>query len=201
MMNGGMRTLKFLGAKRLRGSRGSTIIEVLVALLVIAVGLLGIAGLQSRLVVSEVEAYQRSQALILLQDMANRIQANRSAAASYVTTSTGTGVTCGASTASTADRDLGDWCNALQGAAEVVGANKRGAMIGARGCIAQRSGDATIYDVSIAWQGLTPLTSPSNTCGKTTGSTNNYDTTGTPCVDDKCRRVVTIQVPLGNLAQ
>jgi type IV pilus assembly protein PilV len=182
-------------------ARGSTIIEVLVALLVIAVGLLGIAGLQSRLVVAEVEAYQRSQALILLNDMASRISSNRSQAASYLISSTGTGATCVTGATNTADRDLRDWCNALQGAAEVIGGNKRGAMIGARGCIAQRSTDATIYDVSIAWQGLSPLTSPSNTCGKTTGSTNNYDSAGTPCVNDLCRRVVTIQVPLGNLAQ
>jgi type IV pilus assembly protein PilV len=183
-----------------RDCRGSTIIEVLVALLVIAVGLLGIAGLQSRLVVSEVEAYQRSQALILLNDMVNRIYANRTNAASYVYANTspiGSGMTCPSGGSTTAERDLSEWCNALQGASETIGGTKQGAAIGARGCVVQRTG-TTVYDVSVAWQGLTAMKAPTNSdCGK-----NAFDSSssGSPCVNDLCRRVVTVQVSLGNLA-
>ena len=48
-------------------------IEVLVTMVIIAFGLLGMAGLQMRMQTSEMESYQRSQALLLLNDMANRI--------------------------------------------------------------------------------------------------------------------------------
>ena len=39
--------------------RGSTMLEVLVTIAILAVGLLGLAGLQSRLQVSEMESYQQ----------------------------------------------------------------------------------------------------------------------------------------------
>ena len=52
-------------------------------MVIIAFGLLGMAGLQMRMQTSEMESYQRSQALLLLNDMANRIAANRNNAASY----------------------------------------------------------------------------------------------------------------------
>ena len=48
---------------------GFTMIEVLVSLLVITFGLLGLAGLQTRMQQAEFESYQRSQALVLLYDM------------------------------------------------------------------------------------------------------------------------------------
>lgn len=62
---------------------GFSMIEVLVALVILMVGLLGLAGLMVQSQRSEVESYQRVQALILLQDMANRINANRKAASCY----------------------------------------------------------------------------------------------------------------------
>ena len=62
--------------------RGASLIEVLVTLVIVAFGLLGIVGMQARLQVSEMEAYQRSQALLLLNDMANRIAINRQLAGS-----------------------------------------------------------------------------------------------------------------------
>ena len=64
---------------------GASMIEVLVTTVILAIGLLGLAGLQSRLGLSEMESYQRAQALVLLQDMANRIATNRADAANYVT--------------------------------------------------------------------------------------------------------------------
>ena len=70
---------------------GASMVEILVTLVIIAFGLLGMAGLQMRLQVSEVESYQRSQALLLLNDMASRIATNRNGAASYVTGTTSCG--------------------------------------------------------------------------------------------------------------
>ncbi|HVL74786.1 MAG TPA: prepilin-type N-terminal cleavage/methylation domain-containing protein, partial [Noviherbaspirillum sp.] len=63
--------------------RGVSLVEALVTIVIIALGLLGLVGLQSRLQLSEIEAYQRSQAMILLEDMANRISMNRAAIANY----------------------------------------------------------------------------------------------------------------------
>lgn len=173
--------------------RGASMIEILVTLVIIAFGLLGMAGLQARLQTSEIESYQRSQALLLLNDMANRIETNRTAAASYVTGVTyGSGMTCPTATSSTAARDLKDWCQALQGAGESTGTAKQGAMIGGRGCVELNAdGD---YMVTVAWQGLTPISAPpaSVTCGA-----DLYD--GGACTHDLCRRVVTTVVRIATL--
>jgi hypothetical protein len=45
-------------------------------------GLFGLLGLQSRVQVTEMETYQRTQALVLLNDMASRLATNRNAGGS-----------------------------------------------------------------------------------------------------------------------
>ena len=177
-----------------RAQRGATLVEVLVTIVIIAFGLLGMAGLQVRLQMSEMESYQRSQALILLNDMANRLAANRNAHASYVTASAlGAGMTCPTAVDTIVNRDKKEWCDALQGAAETSGTTKLGAMIGGRGCVEVVGAE---YMVTVAWQGLTPISAPpsSVTCGQ-----NSYNTTGTPCVNDLCRRAITTIVRIGSL--
>lgn len=68
--------------KRLRvilaipGCSGFTIIEVLVALLVLSVGLLGLAALQATGLRYNHSAYLRSQAVVQVYDMADRMRAN-----------------------------------------------------------------------------------------------------------------------------
>ncbi len=187
--------MRFIPYKR--NQRGTTLLEVLVTISVLAVGLLGLAGLQSRLQVSEMESYQRSQALILLNDMANRITTNRTAAASYVTASAlGAGMTCPTSLTTQKDRDMNEWCRTLQGSAEVKGSSSVGAMVGGRGCV-QSIGSGQ-YMITVAWQGLLPIAAPPATvsCGQ-----NNYNsaTTGAACVNDLCRRVVTTIVQIAAL--
>ena len=171
-------------------------IEVLVTMVIIAFGLLGMAGLQMRMQSSEMESYQRSQALLLLNDMANRIAANRNNAASYVTGTTyGGAADCPTATATTVDQDLKQWCEALKGAAEVSSSDdKVGAMVGGRGCVESASGD---YLVTVVWQGLTPISAPpaSVTCGA-----NLYNgTSGSSCINDLCRRAVTTLVRIATL--
>lgn len=56
--------------------RGITIIEVLVAMLILAVGLLGMASLQVRAVSDTTNASFRSIAIFYANDMADRIRAN-----------------------------------------------------------------------------------------------------------------------------
>jgi len=170
--------------------RGATLIEVMVSLVIIAFGLLGLAGLQIRMQVSEIESYQRSQALLLLNDMANRMAANRSNAASYVTT-TGTGATC-AGSATTAQLDVKEWCEALQGTNVTAGGSNKGGIISARGCVQQLS--AGEYMVTVAWQSMVAISAPpsSVTCGL-----NAYN--GAQCTADRCRRVVTTLVRIASL--
>ena len=187
--------------RKASGHRGFSMIEVLVTIVIIAFGLLGIAGLQVRLQMSEMESYQRSQALLLLNDMANRIATNRNSAASYVTTATsplGAGMICPTAPTTVAQSDLAEWCNALQGAGETISGGgvvaKIGTLVGGRGCVELVGSD---YLVTVVWQGRTPITAPpaSVACGA-----NSYNAaSGSPCVDDLCRRPVTTLVRIATL--
>ena len=175
---------------------GFSLIEVLVTIVILMIGLLGLAGLQSRALTAQMEAYQRSQALILLKDMADRINANRGNAASYVTSGLGTGAACPAAGVTVASVDLNEWCNALLGAAETQGGASVGAMIGARGCIYQitplAAGTPGEYLIAIAWQGLNSTAAlavgPAAACGS-----GEYG-------GDAKRRVVTLPVSIADLS-
>jgi type IV pilus assembly protein PilV len=166
---------------------GFTLLEVLVSLVILVFGLLGLVGLQTRSQIATFESYQRGQALILVQDRADRIATNRGAAGCYqVTTDTtngapflGTGysgaATCTAAvgTAATraiADADLQAWNNALKGAAETAGTDKIGGVVGARGCVSYDL-PTNSYRVAVAWQGMASTVAPTAgdtaaTCGK-----------------------------------
>jgi len=64
--------------------RGMTLIEILVAIVVLSIGLLGLAGLQLKgLQVSQGSTY-RWQAAVLAEDIADRIRADATNAAGYV---------------------------------------------------------------------------------------------------------------------
>lgn len=172
------------------GNYGFSMIEVLVTLVILMIGLLGLAGLQGKAMTSQMESYQRSQALILLKDMVDRINTNRTNATSYLT-SLGTGATCPTAGATRASIDLNEWCNALMGAAEVQSASNVGAMIGARGCITQvvapANGIAAQYLVAVAWQGLNSTAAPAITCGS-----GQYG-------DETKRRVIALTVNIADL--
>lgn len=187
--------------------RGISMIEVLVTIVIIAFGLLGIAGMQVRLQSSEMESYQRTQALILLDDMVNRMGANRLTVAKYpeaapLVSPVGSGMTCPATdaTSTRVDVDVKEWCNALQGAGETTdfGVTKVGAMVGGRGCVEDLgvgvAGDKR-YMVTVTWQGLTPISAPAETCGA--GLYNGAG--GSACRDDLCRRAVSAMVRMANL--
>lgn len=63
-----------------RAQRGITLVEVLVTLVVLSIGLLGIAMLQMNSLNANHSAYMRSQAVNLAYDMTDRMRANRQAA-------------------------------------------------------------------------------------------------------------------------
>lgn len=57
--------------------KGFTLIEVLIAMLVLAVGLLGLAGLQAKSLSNTQSTYSRSLATELAYDLADRMRANK----------------------------------------------------------------------------------------------------------------------------
>lgn len=59
--------------------QGIGLVEVLVALLLLAIGVIGFAGLQVRAVSATNEAFQRGQAMVLARDMGERIRVNLAA--------------------------------------------------------------------------------------------------------------------------
>jgi type IV pilus assembly protein PilV len=61
-------------------SSGLSLIEMLIALLVLSFGLLGIAGLQAQSLKSNQSAYLRSHANFLAYEMMDRLRANRESA-------------------------------------------------------------------------------------------------------------------------
>ncbi len=159
----------------LQRNSGFSLIEILVSLVVLMIGLLGFASLQVHANTAEMESYQRVQALILMQDIVDRINANRKAASCYVTPNptggtnyVGTGYSgtpvCTAGSAEQQTRaveDLTAWNNALLGAAEtnISSGSNVGAMIGARGCVEYDTASKQ-YTVTVAWQGLSDTTAP-----------------------------------------
>lgn len=73
-----------LGSVKLQ--RGFTLIEVLIAALVLSVGLLGLAGLQTTSQKLSLSSYHRSQAAVLAYEIADAIRANARNAEQYVGT-------------------------------------------------------------------------------------------------------------------
>lgn len=64
---------------------GFGMMEILVSMLVLAVGVLGFAALQSRAVQTSGDSYYRTQAMSLAQDLAERVKANSGQVAVYMT--------------------------------------------------------------------------------------------------------------------
>lgn len=94
--------------------RGATLIEVLIAIVVLSIGLLGLAGLQVTSVQSNHSAYQRSQASLLANDLADRMRANRTQAltSAYVADYADSSSSHTAS-GTRAEIDLAEWLNNL----------------------------------------------------------------------------------------
>lgn len=174
-----------------RSQRGFTLLEVLISLLILLIGLLGIAVLMLRGQRASFEAYQRQQALAMAQEMVEKMRANQGAAASYVTGTTedanlpgggarfsayqslstdGKCLTATCTPVQVAQNDVARWDGVLRGASETkdAAANRVGGIISARGCIEQPDATQPLFWVSVAWQGEGDTGAPpatASTCG------------------------------------
>jgi len=198
-----------------RSQGGALMMEVLITIAVVSIGTLGLIDMQARLQKSEMESYQRTQAVMLLNDMTSRISANRGNALSYVTADAGLPtpylggtpdeLDCASDidTSTLQGSDFAQWCEALQGAAELQATSRVGAMLGGRGCV--EALNPNTYMVTVVWQGLTPISAPPTTGpggGVTCGAgADLYAMAGMDCGDDGalCRRYVTSLVSLARL--
>lgn len=95
---------------------GFTLIEVLVAVVVLAVGLLGLAGMQVNSLGNNQSAYNRSQATQLAYDLSDRMRSNRAGIATYSTIQPAAATykancknATGCNPASMAENDLFEW--------------------------------------------------------------------------------------------
>ncbi|MEH6610808.1 MAG: hypothetical protein V7696_15685 [Halioglobus sp.] len=191
----------------MKSQGGALMIEVMVTIVIVIIGMWGLISVQAQLQKSELESYQRSQAIMLLNDISDRLLANRANALSYTIADPtadflGFGMTCPAATVGNlAEEDVREWCQSLQGNTETIGGNEVGSMINGRGCVEDLGSGQ--YLVTIVWQGLTPIFTPlpriKATCGKE--STNVYDgAAGSDCQDDLCRRYIATTLNISNLA-
>ncbi len=179
--------------------RGFSMLEVLISIVIMVVGLLGFLGLQARAQVAEVEAYQRGQALILVQDMVDRINTNRKTAGCYAGQTVGTGAatpTCTAAVGTTETRalataDLQEWHNTLLGASETLSGANVGSIIGARGCITFTAATG-VYRIAVAWQGLAETAAPTAADPSATCGLNQYGS-------EAQRREVSASIMIANL--
>jgi type IV pilus assembly protein PilV len=130
--------------KKMR-SDGFSLVEVLVALMVLSIGLLGLAALQVTGIKFNHQSYQRTQATMLTYEIADRMRANPLGLANYIiaySTATPSYSTDCAAAACTAPElttyDLNKWRNALKAA---TGSEESG--------IAQ---SGLLYTIEIRWK-------------------------------------------------
>lgn len=100
---------------------GFTLIEVLVSALILAIGLVGVAGLQAMSLKNNQAAYMRSQATALAYGLADRMRSNVVAAnaGSYAPGAAAVRSSCttatGCSAQQLAQNDMSEWQTALAG--------------------------------------------------------------------------------------
>ena len=177
--------------------KGFSLLEVILTMAILAIGLLGLAGLQARALNAEADSFSRAQAMMYANEMADRMNSNlaevktsTAAATGYNQQSSGsvrvvfgTGytndcitvanntqalqATCCAGKASIAARDLCEWDLALKGTGEAKGTTKVGGLSGVRACVFN-TGTSGIFQIDVVWQGRDIGVVPSdNSCGST----------------------------------
>lgn len=165
------------------GAKGFTLLEVLIAVVILGVGLLGLAGLLMVSVRTNQSAYLRSQASFLAQSMADRMRANQSAVwgnAYNVTVpvatspldpagDVGSNAVCPCDVARLASRDLYWWSKEIHTFLPNAGANincvRNPAAVGAAPSTRFRVTFDGTCTISIAWSETTLRNDSSGAAG------------------------------------
>jgi type IV pilus assembly protein PilV len=141
-----------------RSVRGFSLVEALVALVVLSIGMLGIAALHVESLRSGRTALTRTTAVALAADMADRIRANRTAKLEYevAATSADTNAKCnpagaGCTPAELAKHDKAVWLGTISGRV-VAGVTIPGLLPGGVGTIdCDDSTTPATYTITITW--------------------------------------------------
>ena len=146
---------------------GVTLIEVLIAVLVLAIGMIGTIGLQGMAKHGNFEALQRTQAVYIAKDISERMSANRAnvwenyegvysgSLSAPSTNCLGSAADCSATQLAT--WDLYQFDQAILGASQTINSTESvGGMINAEGCI---DVDGGLITIAIVWEGI-PLSTP-----------------------------------------
>ncbi len=123
---------------------GFSLMEVLVTLLILAIGLLSIAAMQLKGLQYNHDAYMRSQVNVLAYDIADRMRLNRANAANYVSNYTipaNVPTGCALATGANAVNDLACWRVQLFNSIPP----------GSVADIAVNAGNPNMFDVTINW--------------------------------------------------
>lgn len=107
--------MPMIGHHPTRACRGFTLLEVLVALVVLSVGLLGLSGLQTTSLRNNHSAFLRSQATLVVDQILDSMRTNRAEALAegydiaYEVGATPRDCSGGCTAAEYADMDVADW--------------------------------------------------------------------------------------------
>lgn len=141
----------------LSAARGFSLVEALVALVVMSIGLLGIAALYVESLRSGTSALLRSQAVALASDMADRIRANPTAAGAYDKAVDATGAVVancenatGCTPAEMASTDIARWYQLVDDRGDNP-AQGRLALPGGRGTVVSVAGPPRVYTITVSW--------------------------------------------------
>lgn len=144
---------------------GFTLIEVLIAVLILTVGLLALGGVQVAGMKATLDGYMRSQAAIAAQDMADRMRANlggvdANAYANVTGTLPAVPPTCRQGTAActttdVANRDIYDWLTSLSSATQInlPGGTGRVACIDKDTSDADTCTNGSPHTITVMWDG------------------------------------------------
>lgn len=131
-------------------SRGFTLVEVLVALLILAIGLLGLAALQAQSLKFNHDALVRSEATLLAYELMDQMRANRVNANLYAVPDPDGAcdpTALNADGAATAIMDLQCWFD-----------NVAALLPAGRGAVAVNGADPNMIDITLQWSDRTNTT-------------------------------------------
>lgn len=167
-----------------KNHNGFSLIEVLIALFVFAIGILTVAGLQIVSKRTNYEAIQRTTATYLAYDILERMRANPDELGEYVDNTLGEfraapGTNCRNSACDATQMaafDVWEWQQAILGVAEQSANGNAGGLVNPTGCISGPAvGGEGLYTITIAWQGVDELTTTNDSaCGSTRKNADEY---------------------------